>query len=64
MDMLLTAQTIDATRALQYGLVNAVVPSGQALEPALQKAEVISRMRPLAIRLTKQVARHGRDMGL
>lgn len=64
MDMLLTAQTIDAARALQYGLVSEVVSSGQALERALQKAETIGRMGPLAIRLTKQVARRGRDMGL
>lgn len=64
MDMLLTAQTIDAARALQYGLVSQVAPPGQALERALQKAEAIGRMGPLAVRLTKQVARRGRDMGL
>lgn len=64
MDMLLTAQTIDATKALQYGLVSEVVPQGQALGRAMEKAELIGRMGPLAVRLTKEVARRGRDMGL
>ena len=64
MDMLLTAQTIDAARALQYGLVSDVVAQGKALERAMEKAETIGRMGPLAVRLTKQVARRGSDMGL
>lgn len=64
MDMLLTAQTIDAAKALQYGLVSEIVPQGKALDRALEKAEIIGRMGPLAVRLTKEVARRGRDMGL
>lgn len=64
MDMLLTAQSIDAARALQVGLVSEVVAAGKALERAMAKAEAIGRMGPLAVRLTKEVARRGRDMGL
>jgi E-phenylitaconyl-CoA hydratase len=64
MDMLLTGQTIDAAKALQYGLVSEVVPRGKALDRAMEKAAAISRMGPLAIRLTKEVARRGRDMGI
>jgi len=64
MDMLLTAQSIDAARALQVGLVSEVVGAGKALERAMAKAEAIGRMGPLAVRLTKEVARRGRDMGL
>lgn len=64
MDMLLTARTIDAQQALQYGLVSEVVPQGKALERALEKAATIGRMGPLAVRLSKEVARRGRDMGL
>jgi len=64
MDMLLTARTIDSERALQYGLVSEVVAAGKAFERALEKAEAIARMGPLAVRLTKEVARRGRDMGL
>ncbi|MBK6864405.1 MAG: enoyl-CoA hydratase/isomerase family protein [Ideonella sp.] len=64
MDMLLTAQSIDATRALQVGLVSEVVGTGKAFERAMAKAESIGRMGPLAVRLTKEVARRGRDMGL
>lgn len=64
MDMLLTAQTIDAARALQCGLVSDVVPRGESLQRALDKAAAIGRMGPLAVRLTKEVARRGRDMGM
>lgn len=64
MDMLLTGQTIDAAKALQYGLVSEVLPQGKALERAMEKASMIARMAPLAVRLTKEVARRGRDMGL
>lgn len=64
MDMLLTAQSIDAARAFQVGLISEVVPQGKALERALAKAEVIGRMGPLAVKVTKEVARRGRDMGL
>lgn len=64
MDMLLTAQTIDSAKALQYGLVSEVVPQGKAMARAMEKAEIIGRMGPLAIRLTKEVARRGRDMGM
>jgi len=64
MDMLLTAQSIDAARALQVGLVSEVVATGKALERAMVKAEAIGRMGPLAVRLTKEVARRGRDMGI
>lgn len=64
MDMMLTAQSIDSARAFQVGLVSEVVPRGKALERALAKAEAIGRMGPVAVRLTKDVARRGRDMGL
>ena len=34
------------------------------LERAMEKAETIGRNAPVAVRVTKQVARRGRDMGL
>ena len=49
---------------MQVGLVSEVVAAGKALERAMAKAEAIGRMGPLAVRLTKEVARRGRDMGL
>lgn len=64
MDMLLTGRTLSAAEALHYGLVSEVVPQGQALGRALEKAEMISRMGPLAVRLSKKVARYGQDMGI
>lgn len=64
MDMLLTAQSIDAARAFQVGLISEIIPKGKALERALVKAQTIGRMGPLAVKVTKEVARRGRDMGL
>ena len=64
MDMLLTGGTIDARRAYEVGLVSELVPAGKALERAMEKAETIGRTAPVAVRVTKQVARRGRDMGL
>ncbi len=64
MDMLLTGQTIDARRACEVGLVSEVVARGKALDRALEKARAIGRNGPLAVRMTKQVARRGRGMGL
>jgi len=64
MDMVLTGQTIDAQRAYQVGLVSEVVGQGEALQRAMEKAERIARFGPIAVRMTKEVARRGRDMGI
>jgi enoyl-CoA hydratase len=48
-DLLLTGRHITATEALGYGLIGHVVPDGQALDKALEIAEVISNNGPLAV---------------
>ena len=53
----LTGDTIDATRALALGLVNRVVPQEQVLDEAIALATRIAENGPLAVRATKQLMR-------
>ena len=54
--LLLTGQPIDAQRAYQIGLVNRVVPRGEALRAGVELAEKITRNGPLAVRTAKEIA--------
>jgi enoyl-CoA hydratase len=56
MELLLTGEPIDARRACEVGLVNRVVPAGEALPAALALAEKIARNGPLAVRTAKEIA--------
>jgi enoyl-CoA hydratase len=49
----LTGETIDATRAQELGLVNRVVPASSVLAEATRLAELIAANAPLAVRFTK-----------
>lgn len=53
MELGLTGDTIDAARAFQLGLVNAVVPPGDVLDTALGCAERIVANGPLAVTAMK-----------
>ena len=60
MEMLLTADTIDARRAYEVGLINQVVPSSKELMPAAEKmAERILACNPIGVRVTKEQAWRG-----
>ena len=48
-EMLVTANMIDANTALQYGLVNYVVPAGELLDKAKSILSVVSTKAPLAV---------------
>jgi enoyl-CoA hydratase len=61
MELLLTGDPIGATRAYELGLINRVVPDGTALADALAYAETIAANGPLAVRVTKQIARRVYD---
>ena len=61
LELLLTGETIEAHRAHELGLVNRVVEDGTALDAALELAATIAANGPLAVALTKQVARSARD---
>jgi enoyl-CoA hydratase len=61
MELLLTGELIQASRAAELGLVNRLVPDGQALDAAVALAEVIAANGPLAVAVTKQIARAQAD---
>lgn len=56
MELLLTGEPIDAQRAYEIGLVNRVVPRGEALAAAVELAEKICKNGPLAVRTAKEIA--------
>ena len=59
MEFLLCADLIPAERALEMGLLNAVVPEDQLLDKAHEYAERIIANAPLAVQATKQSALQG-----
>jgi len=58
MEMVLNNRTLTAQEALQYGLVNRVVPVERYFDEALQLAEEIAGRAPLAVRLGKEAINH------
>lgn len=56
MELLLTADMIDAQRALEMGLLNKVVPADELLDAAYDYAHRIVENAPLAVFATKQSA--------
>ncbi|MEO3871200.1 crotonase/enoyl-CoA hydratase family protein [Nonomuraea sp. B12E4] len=57
MDLLLTGRAITAAEALQMGLVNRVVPDGQALPAARELAADVAASGPLAVQAILRVYR-------
>jgi E-phenylitaconyl-CoA hydratase len=64
LEMLLTGDRITAQQALQWGLVNRVVPSSDLIEAAMHLADRIAANPPLAVRGLKEMAYRSRDMAL
>jgi enoyl-CoA hydratase len=61
MEMVLNNRTLTAAEALQYGLVNRVVPVERYLEEAMGLAAEIAARAPLAVRLGKEAVNHAFD---
>src|SRR5829696_9028177 len=59
MEFLLTAEPVPATRALEMGLLNEIVPRGRLLERAQEWAARITENAPLAVAATKESALRG-----
>lgn len=57
MEVLMTGEPLSAERAHALGLVNYVVPDGQALDAALKLATTIASNAPLAVRAVKRLVR-------
>ncbi len=64
MRLLLTGEFIDAAEAHRIGLVSMVTEPDDLVPAAQDMAEKIATNSPLALRLTKDLARRGRDMSL
>jgi len=59
--LLLTGEPVDATTALQLGLVSTVVEPGELLDVARALAAKIATKAPLAVRATKRAVHQGLD---
>jgi len=64
MEMILTAQTIDAAEAYRIGLVNRVVPLRDLIPTALEFARTLCDRGPLAVRAAKEAMIRGLSMPL
>lgn len=61
-ELLYTGRLLTAQEALQYSLVNRVVPDGKLIEAALEFANIVAKKSPLAIRNMKRVVGRGFNM--
>jgi enoyl-CoA hydratase len=57
--MIYFGEPVTAQKAMQFGLVNEVVPSAQVLETALEWARRLLKMPPLAVRCAKMLVHAG-----
>lgn len=64
MEMILNNRTLSAQEALQYGLVNRVVPVDSYLDETLKIAEEIASRAPLAARAAKKLINAAYDLSL
>jgi enoyl-CoA hydratase len=62
MKLILTGEPVTADEALSMGMLSEVVPDGTALDRALELAETILKMPPLAVLAIKEVMRLGQDV--
>jgi enoyl-CoA hydratase/carnithine racemase len=62
MELLLTGDSMDAQKALHYGLINKVVPKEKLMETAREIAKKIAANAPLAVQAAKEMAVRSREM--
>lgn len=63
-DLIFTGRRVDAREALRLGLVDRLVPSGQARAAALDLATQIAAHSPVSLRAAKRALRTGDDVDL
>lgn len=56
LEVLLTGEPITPARALEFGLVNRVVPASQVVDAALELAQTIAANAPLSVQASKRIA--------
>jgi enoyl-CoA hydratase/carnithine racemase len=64
LEILFSAEPIDAAEAYRIGLVNKLVPAGQALTKAKEMIQVYDQRGPLSLTLAKRAVRQGMQMDL
>lgn len=64
MELMFSAETIDATEAYRIGLVNRMVAAGGALDEARAMVSVYEKRAPLSLALIKRAVRQGMQMDL
>jgi enoyl-CoA hydratase len=64
LELILTAARIDAAEALRLGLVERVVPAGEALTAAQELAAALAAKAPLALRYAKEAVSKGLELPL
>jgi enoyl-CoA hydratase/carnithine racemase len=64
LELVMAGDPIDAHRAERVGLVNRVVPAGQARAAALELAQTIASRAPLGVRRAKEATIRGLNMPL
>jgi len=64
MEMVLNNRMLTAAEALQYGLVNRVVPAERLLEESLALATEVAGRAPLAVRLGKEAINKAFELSL
>jgi enoyl-CoA hydratase/carnithine racemase len=62
--LMLSADPVGASEAWRIGLVNVVVPAGQALSKALALAETFEQRAPMSLALIKRAVRDGLEANL
>ncbi len=62
--LIFTGEALTAARALEVGLVEKVVPSGELMEAALATAALINKKGPLAVRAAKKAVNAARETDL
>jgi len=64
LELILTAARIDAAEALRIGLVERVVPAGEALKAAQELAATLAAKAPVALRYAKEAVTKGLELPL
>jgi enoyl-CoA hydratase/carnithine racemase len=64
MEMLLTGETVPALEALRMGLLNRVVPRGQAMREARRLAKIIASKAPAVVKIGKRAFYEQAEMNL
>ncbi|MDI6761976.1 MAG: enoyl-CoA hydratase-related protein [Thermodesulfobacteriota bacterium] len=63
-ELVYSGEMIDAMEAFRLGLVEKVVPPGQVMVAAMERAAKIMEKGPLAVAAAKKVINRGRDLSL